>query len=257
MTKNTLRTLFVGAALLCLPTMFAQDAVKPDSGKPTITPIDGGFFVEWSSPKEISAIQLGKGLHGKLEVMFDIPSVDFIKNVIDNKPAAPEPFKPEMVAALSEYWMVRGKPEKAIAHYEEALKQGNLTEDQAMHFQNNLAMLHSQAGDHEKALGIVDKALETKKDNVVLLDTKGLIYLNSGRPMEAIPPLQDAVDLSCQLPIYMMHLAQAYNQTGRASDARRFFEPVRAQLVAAAPKMTKENKKMFDDLQRALPGGEQ
>lgn len=254
MTRHTLCTLFVGTALLCSPVLFLQGLRAQEAEKPTVTKIPGGYYVEWSSPTEIGAIQLGKGLFGKIEVMFDIPSVEFLKTIDKvEQPSAPARLAPDMVATIAEYWITRGKPERAITHYEKALADGNLEDKQETLFLNNMAMLHSLAGNHEKALNIVDQALETRKENVVLLDTKGLIYLNSGRPVEAIPPLQDAVQYSCQLPVYMMHLAQAFNQAGRVTDARHSFDPVRAQLTSSRDKMSKENQKMFDDLQLAIP----
>jgi len=217
-----------------------------------MTSIPGGFLIEWMSPVEIVAIQLKKGLTGPFEVMFDIPSVDFITEFIDKKP---EPVSsPEMITALADYWIVRGKPERAIPLYENSLKRGNLDDTRALVFQNNLAMLYSRIlGRHDRALEIINGALESKKDHVTLLDTKGLILLNSGNPSEAIPVLQRAVELSCQLPIYCMHLAYALHQDGRDSQARRYFDPVRDQLISSAPNMTKENKAMYDVLQLALP----
>ena len=247
MTRLTIGTFFLCTALLCPVSSFAQSIARP-----TITQIRGGFFIEWVSPIEIAAVQLDKNMAGTLEVMFDVPSVDFIKNTIDTRQSPTA--SPEMITALADYWIVRGKPERAIPLYEATLKQGNLDDQRELVFMNNLAMLYSQVhGNHEKAIEIVDSALETRKDNVILLDTKGLILLNSGDPKAAVEPLTRAVELSCQLPVYCLHLAQALHLDGRDSQARRYFDPVRNQLIAAVPNMAKENKAMFDSLQRALP----
>jgi len=234
-------------ALLCMPATFAQGLDKP-----TITNIPGGFFIEWSAPVEIGAIHLGKGLSGTLEVMFDVPSPAFLAEFIDRRP---EPVSsPEMITALADYWIIRNKPERAISLYESALRRGNLDEGRAWLFQNNLAMLYSRVmGQHDKALATVNNALELQRDNTVLLNTKGLILLNSGNAAEAIPVLLQAVELSCQLPIYCMHLAYAYLQEGRSPQARRYFDTARSQLVELATNMTKEDRAMYDALQRALP----
>jgi len=191
-------------------------------------------------------------LSGTLEVMFDVPSPAFLAEFIDRRP---EPVSsPEMITALADYWIIRNKPERAIALYENSLKRGNLDEARAWLFQNNLAMLYSRImGQHDKALATVNNALDLQKDNTVLLDTKGLIYLNSGNATEAIPSLLRAVELSCQLPLYCMHLAYAYLQESRAPQARRYFDTARDQLVELAPKMTKEDRAMYDALQSALP----
>jgi len=244
---NAFGAFFLCTALFCLSPAFAQGIAKPK-----ITNIPGGFFIEWDSPVELAAVNPGKGLTGAFEIMFDVPSVEFINDKIDS--GQPAPRSPELVKTLANYWIIRGKPERAIPLYEDCLKQGNLDDTMAVFFQNNLAMLYSQAlNDHAKGLEIVDKALETHKDNFILLDTKGLIHLNSGDPAAAIPPLDRAVELSCQLPVYCMHLGAALYQNGQANQARQHFNKARDALIAAVPRMTQENKKMFDDLQRALP----
>ena len=228
--------------LLCTSSAFAQG-----KGKPTITSIPGGFFAEWTSPVELSAIQFDKSLSGPFVIMFDVPSVESIAGV-DRRPSAVS--NPEMVTVLADYWMVRGKPERAIPLYEASLAQGNLDDTKAFIFQNNLAMLYSQTlGEHRKALEIVNNALSTRKDNVTLLDTKGLILMNASNPTEAIPVLQQAVVLSCQHPIYCMHLANALYQDGRGPQARGVFDSARDLLIPLVPGMTKENKAMFDTLQ--------
>ena len=247
MTRCIICTFALCAALFCPAALFAQGVPKPK-----ITNIPGGFFVEWEAPVDVASILIDKKFSGECEVMFDVPSVAFLADKIDNKtPSFPDP---EMVTALADYWIVRGKPERAIPLYETSLEHGNIDEGRSLIFQNNLAMLYSQAlGEHEKALEIVKNALESKKDNVTLLDTKGLILLNSGNPAEAIEPLQRAVELSCQLSIYCMHLAYAFHQNGQPTPARRWFDQALDKLIPAAQNMGKENRKMFDDLQRAFP----
>jgi tetratricopeptide (TPR) repeat protein len=239
--------------MFCSVAQFAQGA-----GNPRVTGFPGGFFAMWDAPVDISAVQLDKKLTGPFEVMFDVPSVDFVVDVLDSKsPSGPSP---DMVMILTDYWTTRGKSERAIPLYEESLKQGTLDKEKTLIFQNNLAMLYSQAlNQHDKALSLVKDALESNKDSFVLLDTKGLIYMNSGSPAEAVPDLTRAVELSCQQPIYCMHLACALHQTDRTTQARRWFDQARAQFSDdAVSKMAKENKQMFDMLQREFPpvGGE-
>jgi len=235
----------LGAAVFCSSAL-AQRVSKPMN----ITNIPGGFFIEWASPVELAAVQLDRRLAGPLEVMFDVPSATFAIEMDRN----PQPgVNPEIVTALADYWIVRGKPERAIPLYEDSLKRGDLDETRSFVFQNNLAMLYSQVlGQHAKALEIVDDALTTKRDNVTLLDTKGLIHLNAGDPSQAIPHLQRAVELSCQHPIYCMHLAYAMFREGRTSQARDNFDKALEHLLPLVPNMTKENKAMFDTLQMNL-----
>ena len=245
-------TFYLCVALLCAALFHSSMASAQGLGRPKITGIPGGFFVEWASPVEIAAVQLDKKLTGPLEIMFDVPSVEFIAE-IDRKPASST--NPDMVATLADYWIARGKPERAIPLYADSLARCNLDDVKAFVFQNNLAMLYSEVlGEHNKALEVVNNALTTQRDNPTLLDTKGLILLNAGNPEEAAPVLLRAVELSCQLPIHCMHLAYVLHQEGRSPDqVRRYFDPARDRLIPLVPSMTKENKKMFDALQSALP----
>jgi len=238
----------LGVALLCSPAVLAQGI-----GRPTVTPIPGGVFVRWASQVDVAAIQFARELTGgSFEVMFDVPSVGFLTEFIDHRPGPTT--NPEMITVLADYWIVRGMPERAIPLYEAGIRRGGLDPTRALVFQNNLAMLYSRVlGEHDSALAIVDNALLENRDNVTLLDTKGLIFLNAGRPAEAVPVLQRAVELSCQLPIYCLHLAYALFQDGRPSQARRYLDPVRDHLIEIAPRMSPENQAMFDTLQSNLP----
>ena len=248
MTRNTfyLCAALFGVALLCSSVAFAQGVSRP-----RITNIPGGFFIEWASPVKIAEIKLDKRLSGPIEIMFDVPSVEILFEM-DSKPLPGT--SPEMVTALADYWIVRGKPERAIPLYEDSLKLGNLDEVRTFVFRNNLAMLYSQVlGQHRRALEIVDEALLEQRDNFTLLDTKGLIYLHAGQPREAIPVLQLAYELSCQRPIFGMHLSYALYLDGRLSQAGGFFNSVRPYLIPLVPTMTKENRAMYDVLHANIP----
>jgi len=251
MTRFTFYKPCICAALLCAVLLYSSVAFAQGVSRPRITDIPGGFFVEWVSPVEIAAIQLDRRLAGPLEIMFDVPSAEFVAEM-DRRP--PPVTSPEMITALADYWIVRGKPERAIPLYEESLALGNLDDTRAFVFQNNLAMLYSQVlGQHAKALEIVNNALAAKRDNATLLDTKGLILMNAGNPTEAVPVLMRAVELSCQLPMYCMHLAYALHLDGRPSQARRYFESALDQLVPLVPNMTRENREMYDILLNNFP----
>ena len=236
------------AALLCPAILSAQGV-----GSPTITNIPGGLFVSWTSPVEVAAVQVSRELTGPFEIMFDVPSPDFIADIVAT--AGTRVTSPEMITALADYWIVRGRPYRAIPLYRDGLQHGNLDSNRELVFMNNLALLYSRVlGEHGEGLRIVRAAQETRRDNFTLLNTEGLILLNAGNPSEAIPPLDRAVTLSCQLPIYCMHLAYAFMQDGgRTTPARRYFDPVRPQLIEAAQNMSPENRRMFDELMSTLP----
>jgi tetratricopeptide (TPR) repeat protein len=190
------------------------------------------------------------------------PSEEMFEKIDDlmSRVETEEPVSPETIRSLADYWILRGQPERAIPLYEKGLTLDNLNETQAFVFRNNLAMLYSQVlGQHQRALVVVDQALATRRDNITLLNTKGLILINAGRPAEAIPILQRAVELPPhRLPIYYMHLAYALHLDGRVALARREFDAVRDSLIplisTMSPQFVKErNKAMYDVLMLAYP----
>lgn len=247
-TLTVLGLLFVTAQEenISPPAATTPDASKllSDGGdKPVITPINGGFHIQWASLTEVGGVRLLGPLAGKVEVMFDVPKEDIDRKI---EPAQ----APEVLVPLADYWIVRGKPERAIPLYRLGLAQ--VPNDFV--FQNNLAMLLSTVeGNHAEGLKIVDAALEERRDNVTLLDTKGLILMNDGRASEAVPVLQRAVELSCQYPTYCLHLAKSYDLVGDALHARSWFDKSRPLLESMPAKLTQENKNMFDDLRMKYP----
>jgi len=225
-------------------TVPAEPALVPaDNGGQSITPIRGGFYIEWPTLTDVGSVRLSGSLLGKVEVMFDIRQESIDKKI---EPAS----TPEILLPLADYWIVRGKPERAIPLYRQGLEK----DPENLLFQNNLAMLLSTVdGRHAEGLKIINDALETRRDNVTLLDTKGMILMNDGRADEAIPVLERAVELSCQHPIYCLHLAKALDIDGRETNARNWFDKCRPLLEASPAKLTKENKDMFDDLRTKYP----
>ncbi|MDR2114937.1 MAG: hypothetical protein LBP87_01000 [Planctomycetaceae bacterium] len=216
---------------------------KDDDTPPIVTPIKGGVHIKWSTVTDIGGVRFLEPLAGKVEFMFDVPRENLDKKI---EPAE----TPDVLVPLADYWIVRGKPERAIPLY----RLGLTKEPNNIVFQNNLAMLLSTAeGNHEEGLKVIDAALEEHRDNVTLLDTKGIILMNDGRGNEAIPVLQRAVELSCQHPIYCLHLAKAYDLVGQATNARNWFDRSRPLLEAIPGKLTHENKNMFDDLRMKYP----
>ena len=218
--------------------------------------VDGGFTLLLDEIDRMPSV-MPKLLPAILVLQAQVPPSEAMFEKIDglmNRIATEEPVISEAILALTDWWILRGKPERAIPLYEEGLTRDNLDETQAFVFQNNLATLYSLVrGEHQKALDVVNKALETRRDNPTLLNTKGIILINAGDPTEAIPVLRRAVELSHQLPISCMHLAYALHLVGRDAESRQYFVSARDPLTPFVPTMTKENKAMYDALMRAHP----
>ena len=105
-----------------------------------------------------------------------------------------------------------------------------------------------------EALDLIDRALESLPDDPRLLDTKGLIYLKNGQPQDAIPLLERAVEISCEGPIYVLHLAYAQLMNGESEKSVTTFEKVRPILITRTDLLLRDNKAMFDEMEMKLGG---
>ena len=221
-----------------------ETAASLQMNAPNITPIKGGYYVQFDSLTEIGAVRLGGPMTGKYEIFFD--------QRLEDIDTAPQPTdSPDLLMVLADYWIVRGKPENAVPLYELGLEK----DPNNFLFLNNLALLVSDAvKDHDKALRIIDGALKERADNVTLLDTKGLILINANRSDEAIPVLQRAVELSCQKPLCVMHYAYALDMQGQTAPARDWFNQVLPLLETSVDTFLKNDKAMFDYLKMTYAG---
>ncbi|MGL4595052.1 MAG: tetratricopeptide repeat protein [Thermoguttaceae bacterium] len=217
---------------------FIADQTPTDA--PTIKPIPNGYFVIWPRLTDVKTIRWTGPVSGPFRAVFDVAEKDVGK--------IEEPTKdPNAILPLADYWLMRNNPRKAIELY----RIGMNVDPENLRFQNNLAMLlSSELGENDEAISLINKALESRIDNVTLLDSKGMILMNAGRPDESLPVLRRAVELSCQHPIYVLHYANAYDMVGDETSARNWFEKARPLLEENPDKMMSENKEMFDQLRR-------
>ncbi|MDR3111310.1 MAG: tetratricopeptide repeat protein [Planctomycetaceae bacterium] len=213
-----------------------------------IIPIKGGYQIQFPTLTNVNGFALQPGLSGEYEMFFDasLQSID--------EPPTPVKDLPSMLA-IADYWIVRNKPERAVALYRRGLE----IEPKNLLLKNNLALLTSVTlHDHQEALRIIDDALSTdgRNEHVVLLDSKGLILMQAGNVAQAIPLFERCVELSCQGPLYVLHLADALAKTGN-QDARAasWFHKVRNDLSANSSFLMKDNKEMFDNLDKKFPVG--
>lgn len=89
---------------------------------------------------------------------------------------------------------------------------------------NNLAWLIALKGGKEpEALKLIDGAIKARGPVPEFLDTRGMIYLNSGEERRAVVDLETALKASPSPPKYF-HLAQAYLKLNEKEKARKFLE---------------------------------
>ena len=105
-----------------------------------------------------------------------------------------------------------------------------------------------------EAYALIDRALDANPDNPVLLDTKGLIHMKNDRPQDSIPLFERAVEITCEGPIYVLHLAYAQMKNGENEKALTTFEKVRSVLTTRTDLLSKDNKAMFDELEMKVGG---
>jgi tetratricopeptide (TPR) repeat protein len=229
--------------VLCSAPIFAQDVPAANAeGVPIkggkVTPIKGGYHVEWDGLTDIGSFRLKNNLSGKFNVQFNIPLSE-----IDAKPKTLD--NPDIIKVLANYWLVRNKPERAMSLYEKGIK---LAPDDPL-FNNNLAMLRSKVSkDHNGAITMVDRALDAKPEDLDLLDTKGMILLNADRAADAVPVFEQAVKLSCEGPLFVLHLVKALDQNGDEGRARQRFTSAQSILNGAKDSFSRDNQQMLQEL---------
>lgn len=84
---------------------------------------------------------------------------------------------------------------------------------------NNLAGLLQAAGDLDGALGAAQEAYRLDEGNPYVMDTLGALYLEKGLVARAISVLEDAHRAAPELPDAQLHLALAYVEQERHSEA--------------------------------------
>jgi tetratricopeptide (TPR) repeat protein len=215
-----------------------RDEPTADVKDAKITAIPGGFHIEWPALASVGGLKLPGNMLGEFKIMFDVPM-----DKIDFTPPPAE--TTDILLPLADYWIVRGKPEHAIPLYKRGLEKDptNIT------FMNNLAMLLSRVEDkNQEALDLINRALAEKKEDVTLLDSKGLILMNALEFEEASKVMEQAVELSNQHPNYILHFAKLLELQGRSDASRNWFDKARPLLESMPNKLVKENKEMFDHL---------
>jgi tetratricopeptide (TPR) repeat protein len=108
----------------------------------------------------------------------------------------------------------------------EAYRRAASLDERDARSRNNLAELLADAGDLEGALAAAQEAYRLDETNPYIMDTLGALYLKKGLAERAISLLQEARAAAPELDEVTLHLALAYRDTGRASEARALLVPL-------------------------------
>ncbi len=109
-----------------------------------------------------------------------------------------------------------GESEPAIAAHRRAAQ----LDERDMRPRNNLAELLAARGDVDGALAAAQEAYRLDEQNPYVKDTLGALYLRKGLPDRAVSLLEEAHAGLPELGAVTLHLAIAYRDAGRTTDAR-------------------------------------
>jgi tetratricopeptide (TPR) repeat protein len=99
---------------------------------------------------------------------------------------------------------------------------------------NNLAwLLAFRPGKEQEALDLIGRAIEIAGSDATLLDTRAVVYIQSGKPDPALESLRDAMATDPQKAVAYFHLARAYQLANNQLGARKALE--RAEALGFKP----------------------
>jgi Flp pilus assembly protein TadD len=135
---------------------------------------------------------------------------------------------PDVLSQIASAWIMQQR----FSDGEKLLRQVVALSPKSVVALNNLAtLLGEQAASVQEARELIDRALEIAGPQPVLLDTKGMILVQEGRPKEAVPLLEAAASGPYADPRFSFHLAMAHARAGDMAKARGAFGKVdRAEL---------------------------
>lgn len=124
---------------------------------------------------------------------------------------------PLLRARLASLRVLQGRYQEGIGLYREALA----LNPESIECLNNLAwQLAFEDGKTNEAVGLVNRAIELVEADSVLLDTRAVISLQSGRPEPAIEDLKAALVERPQNSTLYFHLARAHRMAEKLVEAR-------------------------------------
>ena len=176
--------------------------------------------------------------------------------VLDVKPA--DISDPGVLLEYIQYWVIRKQNDLAVPFYrrlnELSINNANILNDLAymVAFQQTDDADVRNANIKE-AINLINKAITLDEKNANLIDTKGLIVLMQGKPDDAVPLFEKAVDMSNQAIIYRLHLAVALLKNQEKSWANEVFAGIRAMLVQQIDLLPESNQNFTRELLEAFP----
>jgi tetratricopeptide (TPR) repeat protein len=167
----------------------------------------------------------------------------FLANAVGAHPA-----NGELLVQVAYVFLMRRRNDEAIQLYEQVLR----LDPKSTGAMNNMALLLSERpGKISEALRYIDQAIQIAGARADLLDTKGAILIQQGRPDDALPLLQEAVAKHSADPRVHFHLAIALQRVGETESARTTLQTaldndLRKQYL------TESDRQLLDELEQSL-----
>jgi tetratricopeptide (TPR) repeat protein len=122
-----------------------------------------------------------------------------------------------VLLSVADYWLSKNKQSDAIEIYRRVIQ---MRPNDVVALNNISNLLAEDPGSIEEALGYIEQALRIAGRQPLLLDTKAVLLMNSGRVEEAIPVLEMAI-ASSDDPRLKLHMFIALRNANRIADANR------------------------------------
>lgn len=145
--------------------------------------------------------------------------IDFVRNFLTKSKFTNAPTKPEFVIS---HRRMRAKllgylePSRALQLYRD--------NDNSVESRYGRALAYSRAPNYPRAFALLDSLIAEAPNDAYFLDTKGGLLLEAGRPAEALPVLERAVQLKPNEPLIRTALGQAQIESDRPGALRAAIE---------------------------------
>ncbi len=152
----------------------------------------------------------------------------------------------ELKLAVAHIRFLQKRTDEAAKLYREVLE---LKPDHLIALNNLATLLAEQPGQAEEALRYVNQAIQAAGGTVpLLLDTKGMILFNMGRPELAVDPLRAATTNDDSNPVFGFHLAAVLLRLGDTQGAETAYRSIAQELPLQS--LTAADKKLLVMLQQ-------
>ena len=150
---------------------------------------------------------------------------------------------------LSALWVRQGRFDEAEALCRQVLK-AHPEDTEAL---NNLSWLLVMRNQKEapQALSLIDKAIELKRSDSSLADTRAVVFIRSGQPDRALEQLRSVQQHDPRNVSAAFHMAWAYHASGNVSSARAQLQQAR-RLGLSPRSLDPLELVVYEDLNRVL-----